>query len=66
MTNFFDGVNYVLQCNTNKYMRCVVSLSLPKEMCQEVEKQMKKLKFENKSEFIRFLLRYWLEQQSKK
>jgi len=45
-------------------MRCVVSLSLPKEMCQEVEKQMKKLKFENKSEFIRYLLRFWLEQQN--
>jgi len=44
-------------------MRCVVSLSLSKDLCQEVEKQMKKLKFENKSEFIRYLLRYWLEQQ---
>lgn len=61
LTVFFYSDNIsVLQCNTN-YMRCVVTISLPEDMCTEVEKQMKKLKFENKSEFIRFLLRYWLE-----
>ncbi|MBT4722748.1 ribbon-helix-helix protein, CopG family [Candidatus Falkowbacteria bacterium] len=46
-------------------MRCVVTLSLPKELCSEVEKQMKKHKFENKSEFIRHVLRFWLEHQDK-
>lgn len=42
-------------------MRCIVSLSLPEELCQEVEKQMKKHKFSSKSEFIRYILRFWLE-----
>lgn len=42
-------------------MRCVVSISLPEDLCTEVEKQMKKYKFSSKSEFVRFLLRFWLE-----
>jgi Arc/MetJ-type ribon-helix-helix transcriptional regulator len=46
-------------------MRCVVTISLPEDMCAEVEKQMKKLKFDNKSEFIRYLMRYWLENSGK-
>jgi len=41
-------------------MRCAVTISLPKELCSEVEKKMKELKFENKSEFIRHVLRFWL------
>ena len=44
-------------------MRCVVTISLPEELCQEVQKQMKKRKFSNKSEFIRHVLRYWLEKE---
>lgn len=46
-------------------MRCVVALSLPEDMCKEVEQQMKKHKFANKSEFIRHVLRYWLENNKK-
>ncbi|MBU1131842.1 ribbon-helix-helix domain-containing protein [Patescibacteria group bacterium] len=42
-------------------MRCVVTISLPEDLCREVEKQMKKHKYENKSEFIRHLVRFWLE-----
>lgn len=42
-------------------MRCVVTLSLPKDLCQEVERQMKKHKFSCKSEFMRHVLRFWLE-----
>jgi len=41
-------------------MRCIVTISLPDDLCHEVEKQMKKHRFENKSEFIRHILRYWL------
>jgi len=44
-------------------MRCTVSISLPSDLCQEVEKQMKERKFENKSEFIRYVLRYWLDRE---
>lgn len=47
-------------------MRCVVTLSLPEELCEEVEKQMKKHKFNNKSEFIRHILRFWLNNQQDK
>lgn len=54
-------IKYVIQCNTVKIMRCVVSISLPEDLCTEVEKQMKKYKFSSKSEFVRFLLRFWLE-----
>lgn len=46
-------------------MRCVVSLSLPRELCQEVEKQMKEMKFASKSEFLRYILRFWLENKNK-
>ena len=46
-------------------MRCVVTISLPKELCQEIDKQMKKYKFENKSEFIRHVVRFWLEENNK-
>jgi len=42
-------------------MRCVVTISLPQELCQEVEKQMKKHKYTSKSEFIRHVVRFWLE-----
>jgi metal-responsive CopG/Arc/MetJ family transcriptional regulator len=42
-------------------MRCVVSLSLPEDLCKEVQNQMKKHKFTSKSEFIRHILRYWLQ-----
>jgi len=41
-------------------MRCVVTISLSDDLCVEVEKQMKKHKFENKSEFIRHILRFWI------
>jgi Arc/MetJ-type ribon-helix-helix transcriptional regulator len=46
-------------------MRCAVTISLPEELCEEVEKQMKKYKFSNKSEFIRYLVRFWLENKDK-
>jgi Arc/MetJ-type ribon-helix-helix transcriptional regulator len=42
-------------------MRCIVSLSLPEELCEEVEVQMKKHKFTSKSEFIRHIIRFWLK-----
>ncbi len=38
-----------------------MTISLPKELCTEMEKQMKKYKFSNKSEFIRYMVRFWLE-----
>ncbi|MBT5337857.1 ribbon-helix-helix protein, CopG family [Candidatus Falkowbacteria bacterium] len=46
-------------------MRCVVTISLPEEMCKEVAKQMKKHKFVSKSEFMRHVLRFWLENNGK-
>ena len=42
-------------------MRCILSLSLPSDLCEEVEKQMKKHKFSSKSEFIRHIIRFWLK-----
>ncbi len=47
-------------------MRCVVTLSLPKELCEEGEKQMKKNHFDNKSEFVRHVLRFWLDSEKNK
>ncbi|HMB25802.1 MAG TPA: ribbon-helix-helix domain-containing protein [Patescibacteria group bacterium] len=44
-------------------MRCVVTLSLPEELCREMDKQMKKNHFSNKSEFMRHIFRYWLAEQ---
>ena len=44
-------------------MRNVVNISLPKEMVQAVEDNMKKNHYATKSEFFRALLRAWLEGQ---
>ena len=46
-------------------MRCIVSLSLPKTLCEEIEREMKELKIENKSEFIRHLLRFYVQNKKK-
>lgn len=42
-------------------MRNVANISLPKEMVQAVEENMKKSHYATKSEFFRALLRDWLE-----
>jgi len=46
-------------------MRCIVTISLPEELCSEMSKEMKQQKFESKSEFVRFLFRQYLENKSK-
>lgn len=42
-------------------MRDVINISLPREMAEEVERQLKKGRFSTKSEFFRLLIRLWLE-----
>lgn len=42
-------------------MRNIVNISLPKEMVQAVEENMKESHYATKSEFFRVLLRTWLE-----
>ena len=42
-------------------MRNVVNISLPKELNQIVEKEVKKGQYSTKSEFFRHLLRSWME-----
>mgnify|MGYP001563295265 FL=1 len=42
-------------------MRNIVNISLPKEMVQAVEENMKESHYATKSEFFRALLRTWLE-----
>jgi len=54
--NLINPINFT-------FMRCIITLSLPKELCEELEKQMKKYKFSSKSEFMRHIFRFWLERQ---
>lgn len=43
------------------YMRNIINISLPKELVQIVEAEVKSGKFATKSEFFRMLLRLWDE-----
>jgi len=47
-------------------MRKSISISLPKEMAKEVEETVKEEKFASKSEFFRYLIREWENQQAVK
>ena len=42
-------------------MRNVINISLPPQMTEAVEKNVKKGHFSSKSEFFRMLLRLWME-----
>jgi len=47
-------------------MRKGITISLPKEMAEEVEETVKEEKFASKSEFFRYLIREWEKQQTVK
>jgi Arc/MetJ-type ribon-helix-helix transcriptional regulator len=40
-------------------MRNIVSISLPKQLDEQIEKEVKIGNFVSKSEFVRFLIRFW-------
>ena len=44
-------------------MRNIVSISLPKQLDEQIEKEVKTGKFASKSEFIRSLIRLWQEEK---
>jgi putative addiction module CopG family antidote len=44
-------------------MRDIVTISLPKQLNAEIEKEVKSGKFASKSEFIRSLIRLWQEEK---
>lgn len=44
-------------------MRNIVTISLPKQLDEQIEKEVKTGKFASKSEFIRSLIRLWQEEQ---
>lgn len=44
-----------------KNMRTIINISLPKELDEVVDKELKKGKFATKSEFFRMLIRLWEE-----
>ncbi|MEK7566639.1 MAG: ribbon-helix-helix domain-containing protein [Patescibacteria group bacterium] len=44
-------------------MRSVINISLPKELTEEVEKQVKKGRYSSKSEFFRDILRERFEEE---
>jgi Ribbon-helix-helix protein, copG family. len=44
-------------------MRNIVSISLPKQLDEQIEKEVKTGKFASKSEFIRSLVRLWQEEK---
>jgi len=55
-------------CNTlyyiqQKNMRNIVTISLPKQLDEQIEKEVKDGRFASKSEFIRSLIRLWQEEQ---
>lgn len=44
-------------------MRDIVTLSLPKQLNREIEKEVKSGRFASKSEFVRYLIRFWQEEK---
>ena len=44
-------------------MRNIVTISLPKQLDEQIEKEIKTGKFASKSEFIRCLIRLWQEEK---
>jgi putative addiction module CopG family antidote len=44
-------------------MRNIVSISLPKQLNEQIEKEVKTGNFASKSEFIRCLIRLWQEEK---
>jgi len=44
-------------------MRDIVTLSLPKQLNNEIEKEVKSGRFASKSEFVRYLIRFWQEEK---
>ncbi len=44
-------------------MRNIVTISLPKQLDEQIEKEVKDGRFASKSEFIRSLIRLWQEEQ---
>ena len=44
-------------------MRSIINISLPQEMNNVIEKELKSGRFPTKSEFFRMLTRRWLENQ---
>jgi putative addiction module CopG family antidote len=44
-------------------MRNIVSISLPKQLDEQIEKEVKTGNFASKSEFIRSLIRLWQEEK---
>ena len=61
-----SDLGYVILCITiNKFksMRNVVSISLPKQLDEQIEKEVKTGRFASKSEFIRSLIRLWQEEK---
>jgi putative addiction module CopG family antidote len=44
-------------------MRNIVTISLPKQLDEQIEKEVKTGKFASKSEFVRCLIRMWQEEK---
>jgi len=44
-------------------MRNIVTISLPKELDEQIEKEVKTGRFASKSEFVRCLIRLWQEEK---
>jgi len=44
-------------------MRNIVSISLPRQLDEQIEKEVKTGKFASKSEFIRSLIRLWQQEE---
>lgn len=44
-------------------MRNIVTISLPKQLDEEIEKEVKTGRFASKSEFVRCLIRLWQEEK---
>ena len=45
-------------------MRNIVTISLPKQLDEQIEKEVKTGRFASKSEFVRYLIRFWQEEKS--
>lgn len=44
-------------------MRNIVTISLPEQLDKEIENEVKSGNFASKSEFVRYLIRFWQEER---
>lgn len=54
-----------MRYNYSEYMRSIVNISMPKQLVEAVEEEVREGKYASKSEFFRMLIKQWLKRKSR-